>query len=158
VIKTSKSITEPGLESSATRLLPFGTTILTARGTVGRLALVGTPMAMNQSCYGLVAKDGFGAFYTYFSTLGLVSLLRQRTHGSVFGTITRDTLAGIQVVIPPAAVTREFDRIVAPLLSRILGNLKEKEILAALRDALLPKLLSGEIRVKQAEKIVGEVA
>jgi len=114
-------------------------------------------MAMNQSCYGLVAKN-YGPFFTYFSAREIVATLKQRSHGSVFDTITRDTFAGVEVVTPPLEVAAEFDRQVSPYLMRILGNLMESSTLVALRDTLLPKLLSGEIRIKQAEKIVGEVA
>jgi type I restriction enzyme S subunit len=154
VIATQENISEVGLASSAARLLPFGATIITARGTVGKIALVGEPMAMNQSCYGLIGR---APFFTYFSTQRLLATLRQRVHGSVFDTITRDTLTGVEVVIPPGDLMLEFDRVVSPSLMRVLANLKENRILAAIRDALLPKLLSGEVRVKQAEKMVGEV-
>jgi predicted nucleotidyltransferase len=53
VVDTEKKVTRAGVENSSTRVLPEGTTIISARGTVGRIALVGVPMAMNQSCYGL---------------------------------------------------------------------------------------------------------
>jgi hypothetical protein len=54
-------ITKRWLEESSTRLLSAGTTIITARGTVGKCALAGNPMAMNQSCYGIRGKEGPGA-------------------------------------------------------------------------------------------------
>ena len=76
VIETEKHITVAGLNNSSTKLLPVGTTIISARGTVGRLALVGTEMAMNQSCYGLRGKAG-DAYFTYFSTYRLVETLKQ---------------------------------------------------------------------------------
>ena len=50
VMNTEKKITEEGLKNSSTKVLPIGSTIVSARGTVGRIALVGKPMAMNQSC------------------------------------------------------------------------------------------------------------
>ncbi|MGV8893348.1 MAG: restriction endonuclease subunit S [Burkholderiaceae bacterium] len=83
VIDTKKHATEQGIKNSSTKLLPEGTTIISARGTVGRLALVGRAMAMNQSCYGLRGKSG-DAYFTYFSTYRLVESLKQRSHGSVF--------------------------------------------------------------------------
>jgi type I restriction enzyme S subunit len=146
VIETEKKITQAGIENSSTQLLPVGTTIITARGTVGKIALVGVPMAMNQSCYGLRGKAGKKGFHTYFVTRALVSQLQQHAHGSVFDTITRDTLAGVQVALPPAELVEQFEEKVSPLMERILNNLHESQTLAALRDALLPKLLSGELR------------
>ena len=158
VIDTEKKITKAGVENSSTQILSVGTTIITARGTVGKIALVGVPMAMNQSCYGLRGKTGKKGFHTYFVTRALVSQLQQHAHGSVFDTITRDTLAGVQVALPPAAVVEQFEDTVSPLMERIRNNLHESRTLAALRDALLPKLLSGELRVPAATQLVEATA
>lgn len=152
VIDTEKKITQAGVENSATRILPVGTTIITARGTVGKLALTGVPMAMNQTCYGLWGRIEKSSSYTYFSTLNLVTTLQQRTHGSVFDTITRDTLASVKVVSPLSKLIVRFEAEVSPIMGQILNNLRQSRTLSAMRDALLPKLLSGEIRVNNVEK------
>lgn len=147
VIDTQKKITQAGLEGSSTRLLPEGSTIISARGTVGKVALVGVSMTMNQSCYGLRSLDN-SHYFAYFSTRTLIDTLQQRSHGSVFDTITRDTLAGITTVVPSSPVKRAFELKVTPIMQRIRSNLIESAILNAQRDTLLPKLLSGEIRVR----------
>jgi type I restriction enzyme S subunit len=154
VISTKKLITGAAVENSSTRILPVGTTVISARGTVGRVALVGTPMAMNQSCYGLQPKAGLQGFFTYFATRQLVAILQQRAHGSVFDTITRDTLDGVFVAEPPAALVDTFERYAGPILQRIRANLGESRTLAALRDMLLPKLISGELRILDAERFI----
>jgi type I restriction enzyme S subunit len=140
VADTAKRITCQGVENSSARVLPVGTTIISARATVGRIALVAVPMAMNQSCY--------GGFYTYYSTRELVTRLQQHAHGSVFDTITQDTLASVSVASPPAPVIEAFESRVGPLLLRIRASLLSSHNLAALRNALLPKLLSGELRIE----------
>jgi len=154
VIDTEKKITPRAIEESSARILPVGTTIISARGTVGRIALVGVPMAMNQSCYGLRGKLGTAGYFTYYATRSLVSTLQQRTHGSVFDTITRDTLASVTSIVPPLHLVDAFEALVGPIFGRILTNLHESRTLAALRDTLLPKLISGELRVKDAERLV----
>jgi type I restriction enzyme S subunit len=156
VIDTEKKITAAGCQNSAAEVLPRHTTIITARGTVGKCALVGTPMAMNQSCYGLVSRGEVGPFYLYFATRHLVAELQQRAHGSVFDTITRDTFKTVSLVVPTRGVAARFEEQVEPLLHHIEANLRASAILAALRDTLLPKLLSGEIRVGKMEKVVGK--
>ena len=83
----------------------------------------------------------------YFAAKHLVTALQQNTHGTVFDTITRDTFAAIDLVIPSQSALSSFERQVEPLLRRILSNLHESRTLAAIRDALLPKLLSGEVRI-----------
>lgn len=151
VIDTEKHITDAGLEGSSTKLLPQGTTIISARGTVGKLALTGCPMAMNQSCYGLRGKAG-DSYFTYFSTCRLVEALKARSHGSVFDTITRDTLAGVHSLLPANSdVISAFEDAVSPLMSRVLLNLHQSSGLAELRDTLLPRLISGQLRLPEAQ-------
>jgi type I restriction enzyme S subunit len=154
VIDTEKKISQLGLENSSTRVLKEGTTIISARGTVGKVALVGMPTAMNQSCYGLRDKKSELGFFTYYATQALVSNLLQRTHGSVFATITRDTLKSVIVVSPPENFIRVFENNITPLLYFIRKSIFESRTLAALRDALLPKLISGEFRVDDAERFI----
>jgi type I restriction enzyme S subunit len=157
VIDTEKKITQAGVDNSSARILPQGTSIISARGTVGRVALVGSPMAMNQSCYALRDSDSERGYYTYFATRNLVAILRQRVHGAVFDTITRDTLQGVSVVVPDRDLAEVFEAEVAPLLELILLNLRQSRTLAGIRDALLPKLISGELQVPDGQRLVDEV-
>ena len=150
VIHTEKHVTKEGIANSAAQILPEGTTIISARGTVGKLALVGTPMAMNQSCYGVRGIKGYGDYFTYFALRQATADLQQRTHGTVFDTITRQTFETLDCIFPPANLTATFDRTVAPLLAQIRANLHQSRTLATLRDTLLPKLLSGELSVAAA--------
>jgi type I restriction enzyme S subunit len=154
VISTKQTVTQSGIDNSSARILPVGTTIISARGTVGNLALVGVPMAMNQSCYGLKDQRGGAGYFLYFATEAVVDTLRQRGHGSVFNTITRDTLHGLRVASPPHEVMAEFERVVQGLMLQILSNQHKSRTLADIRDALLPKLISGKLRVPNAERIL----
>lgn len=147
VVDTERTITPAGLEGSSARLLPRGTTIISARGTVGRLALAGIPMAMNQSCYGLRGLHDAYGYYTYYATRWIAVLLQQMAHGSVFDTITRKTLASVMIPKPGERLIRAFERAVTTPLSRVLANLKEARSLRTCRDVLLPNLLSGELDV-----------
>ena len=148
-IDTQKHITEAGIANSSTKLLPAGTTIISARGTVGKLAMAGCKMAMNQSCYGLRGKAG-DDYFPYFSTFRLVETLKQSTHGSVFDTITRDTLAGVIVTYPEQRIIKAFESLLAPVMRRIRTNLQQAQTLATLRDTLLPRLISGQLRLPEA--------
>lgn len=158
VMNTEKTITERGLADCSSRLLLPGTTIISARGTVGRVALVGKPMAMNQSCYGLTGKSDTHGSYTYLMTRSLVDRLRNNAHGSVFDTITRETFSGISVMHPPKATISAFESLVQTLFERTRKNLLENTVLTELRDLLLPKLMSGEIRVKDADRLAEQAA
>jgi len=153
VIQTEKCVTKLGIANSAAQILPSGTTIISARGTVGKLALVGSPMAMNQSCYGVRGIKGYGDFFTYFALRQATADLQQRTHGTVFDTITRQTFETLDCVFPPARLTHAFDRTVAPLLAQIRANVHQSRTLATLRDTMLPKLLSGELRITDSHSL-----
>jgi type I restriction enzyme S subunit len=148
VINTEKKITEKGIENSSTKILEKGTTIISARGTVGKLALVGRPMAMNQSCYGIKPIDPNQELYIYFALKNQILELKRRTHGSIFDTITRETFASLHQTFPPVKTATGFNRCVSKYLDQILSNLHETTFLLETRDTLLPRLLSGEIECK----------
>ena len=145
VLDTEKHVSELGIENSSTQILPLGTTIISARGTVGKIAMVGTPMAMNQSCYGIKGKDAGTDIYIYYLISNMVGTLQKQGHGSVFNTITRDTINNQQVVIPDIEIRSTFDQAQLPLFQQIKTNLQQSDALKKIRDTLLPKLLCGEL-------------
>ena len=157
VVDTQKAITILGLENCSSDLFRNGTTIISARGTVGKVCLVGAPMAMNQSCYALQSKEKQQDIYCYYSTKEIVEILKARSHGSVFSTITRDTLKGIDVCYPNKSVINAFEELISPLMEKIKIHIEETRTLESVRDALLPRLISGELRVPDAEKMLEEV-
>lgn len=145
VITTQEKISELGLNKSSTKLLPVGTTIITARGTVGKIALVGYEMAMNQSCYGVQGINGVRQFMTYYLIKNAVEVLKKNTHGAVFDTITQSTFDTVTSIKPSIEMMDLFESKVEKIMGHIKNNLYENNSLIALRDTLLPKLLSGEV-------------
>lgn len=120
VYKTEKSITEAGLEHSSTKLLQKDDIIISARGTVGEMAMIPFPMAFNQSCYGIRGKNGIDQTFLYYLIKGSVKRLKAITHGSVFDTITKDTFANITVSVPSMVMQRK----IAEILSQIDGKIE----------------------------------
>lgn len=148
---TERTITPRGLEESATRLVPAFSTVVVARGaTTGRHCLFGREMAMNQTCYALhsEAKRPFWLACTFSA---LVNELVHGAHGSVFDTITTTTLQTAKIIYGGHEVVSAFEHAVQPIYERILNLVEEAATLRALRDTLLPKLISGELRIKDAE-------
>ncbi len=154
VVSTVKLITEQGLKGSSARLVPKGTTIISARGTVGNLAICGRGMTFNQSCYGLCGTEGVGDYFVYCTAQNMVNQLKSMAHGSVFSTITRQTFNAIQRPVPPPAVLTAFESLVSGWFGAILSSVEESRTLAQLRDTLLPKLISGELRIADVEKFM----
>ena len=106
-------------------------------------------MAMNQTNYGLKAKEGISDYFIFFQLSELIEHFRQQAYGTIFDTITTKTFRDTKVIRPPKEIMDAFHNLVQPIMARILGNAKQSRTLAALRDALLPKLLSGELRIKE---------
>ena len=147
-LDTERTITQLGVENSATRILDAGTTVISARGTVGRVACLGVPMAMNQTCYGIRGARGYPDFFTYWNVKATVNSLTTRTHGTIFDTITRQTFTLVDLILAPVELALVFEEIVKPAMACILNNLEESKSLASQRDELLPKLVSGELQVR----------
>ncbi|EJK2115952.1 restriction endonuclease subunit S [Vibrio navarrensis] len=154
VLDTEKKVTEAGVANSSTKVLRVGTTIISARGTVGKCALVATPMAMNQSCYGVVGAEGVHDYFVYYLLRQSVKQLQQRSHGSVFSTITRDTFSSLKLATGNVSLTQLFGNTISPWFEKILANNQQQSSLERLRDTLLPKLISGELRLDDVEAVV----
>jgi len=151
-VDTIEKITDEGLKNSSTKILPKWSTIITARGTVGKLALIAEPMAMNQSCYGINGKNGIGKYYNFYNLKQAVSILQQNTHGAVFDTITTITFDTVSIALGDLSLTQEFDLIISVMIKQIEINVRENKSLSKLRNTLLPKLISGDLEVSDALK------
>lgn len=122
VYSTEKTITEEGLNNSSTKLLRKDDIIISARGTVGELAMIPFPMAFNQSCYGIRAKDGINSTFLYYLIKHSVRKLKAMTHGSVFDTITRETFANIEVAIPDIETQQRVAKMLADIDDKVENN------------------------------------
>ena len=147
VSTTEKTITTLGLEKCASNLYPKNTLFITARGTVGNLNLAQKPMAMNQPCYALVAREPINQLYLYFAMQAGIQQVKSRAVGAVFDAIIKDTFKVIPFLIPPKGRVEEFTDFVQPILAQIDTLMISTERLVQARDILLPKLMSGEIAV-----------
>ncbi|KYG74430.1 type I restriction enzyme S subunit [Roseivirga ehrenbergii] len=154
---TEKKITELGVSKSATKILPEDTVILVARGSVGKYGMIAKEMAMNQSCYGLFAKGEYSQGLVYLMFSELIEQFKRMAYGSVFDTITTSTFKSTNVVVPPTSIIENLKREIDPLFDQLKQNVLENESLMALRDTLLPKLISGEVRVKEAEQSLASI-
>ena len=131
VYTTEKSITEAGLQNSSTKLLQRDDIIISARGTVGEMAMIPFPMAFNQSCYGIRAKQGYSKAFMYYLLKNSIRQFKSMTHGSVFDTITRDTFQNIQVQIPDLTTQEAIASLLTALDDKIEANQKINDNLAA---------------------------
>ncbi len=157
ILETAETIDEE-VSRSARRLnpLPKGSVILTARGTVGSVAVLGVECAINQSAYAFVPSDGRSTVLRC-AIEAAVDELRSKAHGSVFSTITMQTLNEIRVPNLFGGDASSLAARLETLEERRRFALIENGVLVRTRDELLPQLMDGRIRVKEAEKRVEDI-
>lgn len=148
--QTEKHITESGLAHCNSRLYQKDTTFVTARGTVGKVSLAGTPMAMNQSCYALVS-DVIDPLLVYFYVLKAVASLKHKASGAVFDAIVTRDFDSETINLLSDNDSKSVLSIIRPMMEAIHNNSKENIRLVALRDSLLPRLMLGELDVSKVD-------
>lgn len=147
VLDTEKTLSDLGLSKCNSRLYPKDTLFITARGTVGNLNLAQVPMAMNQSCYALVAKPPLTQFFLYCALGAAIDQFKARAVGAVFDAIVVNTFKQIPFIKPSEGLIREFNETVEPIFWQIDRLILQSKKLREARDLLLPRLMSGELEV-----------
>lgn len=131
VLSAEKHITEAGLNNSSTKLLQKNDIIISARGTVGEIAMISSPMAFNQSCYGIRAVKGIDSTFLYYLLKNSIEKLKRMSHGSVFDTITRDTFSTLIVDVPDEDIQKKIGNCLADIDDKIELNNKINDNLVA---------------------------
>ncbi len=144
-LSTEKKITEEGLSNCSSALYKAFTTFITARGTVGKICMAGTPMAMNQTNYAICPISYIDDVVLFLITKQLVNNLKNKANGAVFDAITTRDFNGEMVLVAPHEIMDAFSAIVHPIYECILQNEMNNASLSFLRDTLLPKIMSGSL-------------
>ena len=158
VYSTEKHISQSGFENSPTKMLHKDDIIISARGTVGEIAMIPFDMAFNQSCYGIRASRGIDQPFLYYLLKNCISQLKRMTHGSVFDTITRDTFANIEVDIPDAETQKRISSVLADIDNKIEVNDAINDNLQQQAAALFSSLYdrsNTEVRFTDLIQILG---
>jgi len=149
LLDTERRITDVGVSQIGSGLLPKGTVLLSSRAPIGYLAIAEVPVAINQGFIAMKPKTSTSNLYLLFWASIAHDAIVSRANGSTFLEISKANFRPIPIVTPSAHVMKEFEQLARPLYERIVESARESCTLAALRDTLLPKLLSGEISVKR---------
>ena len=139
VYETEKHISIEGLNNSSTKILSKDDIIISARGTVGAMAMLGKDMAFNQSCYGIQPTKLVDRDYLYYLLFSSIQELKHNSHGGVFDTITRDTFDTIEILLPPLSEQKRIASILGSLDDKIDLLHRENETLEAMAETLFRK-------------------
>ncbi len=93
------------------------------------------------------------SYYVLLWAQSSMDIIKSRANGTTFLEVSKANFRPIEVVVPSEVVLQSFFEVVAPLFQLITRNLEQSRTLTALRDTMLPKLLSGELRVRDAERL-----
>ncbi|MEK7266022.1 MAG: restriction endonuclease subunit S [Pseudomonadota bacterium] len=154
ILTPSEQITKLGLDSSATKLLPRRTTVIAITGaTLGQVSLTEIETCANQSIVGVIDSGRLSSAFLYYWIKENIDVLVSKQTGGAQQHINKGNVEELPVIIASSDIFVAFGKLANPLLDHIASACFESLSLAAMRDLLLPKLMSGEIRLKDAEKI-----
>ena len=157
VSKTEKTITEQGLKNSSTKLLQKNDIIISARGTVGALAILDKPMTFNQSCYGIRAKENESTNdYIFYFLKDTVNQLLQISHGGVFDTITKATFDEIDISLPPLEEQKAIAEVLSSLDDKIDLLHRQNQTLESLAQTLFRQWFIEEAKEEWEVGILGD--
>jgi len=147
---TGRRISDEGLAGITSGLLPAGTVLLSSRAPIGYLAIAQQPVAINQGFIALKPTKDFGSAYLYEWCKANMEAIVANANGSTFQEISKKNFRPIASALPAdSAIVRAFCDLAAPLVDRIVCAATENRTLAETRDYLLPRLMSGAIRVAE---------
>ena len=156
ILHPSEMITEQALVNSAAKLMPIHSTVVAITGaTMGKVSRLEIEASGNQSLVGVWADDARLNDWIYFWIRDHSDDLTKHGTGGAQQHINRSVVAKLPIQYPDPRRLNEWSQSVRPLLSCTSRVLRENDVLADLRDTLLPKLMSGQLRVREAEGIVG---
>jgi type I restriction enzyme S subunit len=144
--------------TSPTRLAKPGDTLISVRAPFADINMAAEDYAIGRGVAAVRHKTDSRS-YTYQCMGSLDGVfVRFEAEGTMFGSVSKKDFLAIRSVCPPRKVVARFEQAAGSLDTRIESNERMNQSLPALRDALLPKLISGELRVKDAERFMEAVA
>lgn len=152
IVSTERYLSDAGVASQPKKTLPPNTVCVSCIGTAGLVTLVSEESQSNQQINSIIPKEGISVYYIYLLMQTLADTINKLGQsGSTIVNLNKTQFGKIQVMIPSERVLQDFDSLCRPLFDTILSNQKENINLSELRDALLPKLMSGELNVSDID-------
>ena len=158
VSASARKISDAGLSKIASGLLPVGTVLMSSRAPIGYVAVLSNPAAINQGFIALPPSMGLSPAFLVAWIRTSLAMIIGRAGGSTFPEVSKRNFRSLLIPQPEGPEYEAFASVGASLLAVINHASKERERLGEVRDALLPKLVSGEIRIEDPERLLDRAA
>lgn len=144
--KGTIDITEEGYNKSSAKLMPKGSVLFSSRAPIGYITIALNDICTNQGFKSIIPKK-CGTAYIYYFLKTNTPIIEAKASGSTFKEASGSLMKSLPIIIPPDEVEKEFNKLVNPMFHQQSLLEKESTRLATLRDTLLPKLMSGQIKL-----------
>jgi type I restriction enzyme S subunit len=151
LLDTERRISPAGLAKIGSGLLPVGTLLMSSRAPIGYLALTQVPVAINQGYIAIPPGGLLPPLFMLFWCRHNMDNIKGRANGSTFMEISKKAFRPIPAVEPHSTVVQAFVDVADALFLRLVENEKQAQTLATLRDTLLPRLISGQLLLPEAQ-------
>ena len=139
-------ITQEGYNSCSTKIMPKGTVLFSSRAPIGYITIAKNKICTNQGFKSVVPKMAGTAFIYYFLKLS-TSEIENKATGSTFKEASGSLMKSLSTIVPTKTVLDSFEELIKPIFNKQEMLEAESLRLASLRDTLLPRLMSGELKV-----------
>ena len=150
IFDTEEKITEDAIRNSSAKMVPSGSILMAMYGaTIGKLGIATKELSCNQACcVFLLPEDSTLRLYLYNWLLNSRTLLISMGKGAAQPNLSQDMIKNLEVVIPSSCLLAKFDSKVKPLYRIMSYHSSQIRLLTEARDRLLPKMMSGEIKIE----------
>jgi type I restriction enzyme S subunit len=149
LLDTERKLSDQGLAKVGSGALPVGTLLLSSRAPIGYLALAQVPLAINQGYIAMLPGGLLPPLYMLFWCQQNMESIKGRANGSTFMEVSKKAFRPIPALVPTPEVVNAFVAVAGTLFDRLIENEKQAQTLATTRDALLPRLISGQLRINE---------
>lgn len=148
-IDSEKKITNLGLQKSSAKLFPNYSLLLTSRATVGEVTINTKDACTNQGFITIIPNEKFHVYFLHGWLLTKIGTVKLLASGSTFPEISKTNFRNLDFLIPASSVLKKYEELIKPIYKKIEINILQIQTLTKTRDALLPKLMSGKLRIRE---------
>ena len=156
LLETERKLSAIGLAKVSSGLLPIGSLLMSSRAPIGYLAITQIPVAINQGYIAMLPGGCLPPIYLLFWCQQNMEVIKNHANGSTFMEISKKAFRPLPAIIPDESIISAFTDLAEPLFARLVANEQQAQTLAQLRDTLLPKLISGQLRLPEAQVLLAE--